>query len=327
MFGEEASTNATIRLHNHIWRLRKRLGASAVVTLPRGYRLDTDVVELDWLRFESLLAAAAATAEPAGAAGLLEEALALWRGEPFADVEEWEPARALAARLEELRRVAEEDHAAALIAAGRSARAASVLETLAMQEPLRERRWSLLMLALYRCARQADALRTYQRACDTLAEIGLDPGPDLHHLERAISVHDDALGIDPMPSTTAMTAPTIAPTVDDGELESTPRSNLPSPADSFVGRQRELIQLAEALTRTGWSPSSVWAGWGRRAWPSRPPPAPTGVRRRELVGRSRGGPCRYGRGPDRGRRDRGPVRARRSHVGCHWPSGAAVSTR
>ena len=230
VFGEEASTNATIRLHDHIWRLRKRLGASAVVTLPRGYRLDTDVVELDWLRFEGLLAAASATAEPAAAAGLLEEALGLWRGEPFTEVEEWEPARALAARLEELRRVAEEDHAAALIAAGRSASAVSVLETLAMQEPLRERRWSLLMLALYRCARQADALRTYQRACDALAEIGLDPGPDLRHLERAISVHDDSLGIDPMPSTTAMAAPTTtAPAVDEGRAGKQPTVEPPQP--------------------------------------------------------------------------------------------------
>ena len=69
----------------------------------RGYRLDTNVVELDWLRFEGLLAAAGAAAEPAAAVGLFEEALALWQGEPFTDVEEWEPARALAARLEELR--------------------------------------------------------------------------------------------------------------------------------------------------------------------------------------------------------------------------------
>jgi len=82
--------------------------------------------------------------------------------------------------------------AAALIAAGRSADAVSALEAMAMQEPLRERRWSLLMLALYRCHRQADALRTYQRACEALAEIGLEPGPELRHLERAISVRDDA---------------------------------------------------------------------------------------------------------------------------------------
>ena len=61
VFGEEGSTSATIRLHNHISRLRKRLGPSTVVTVPRGYRLDTDVVELDWLRFESSSAAASDT--------------------------------------------------------------------------------------------------------------------------------------------------------------------------------------------------------------------------------------------------------------------------
>lgn len=248
MFGEERSTSATIRLQNHISRLRKRLGASTVVTVPRGYRLDTDVVELDWLRFEGLLAAASGASDAAVAATLFEEALGLWQGEPFTDVEEWEPAHALATRLEELRRVAQEDYAAAHMAAGRSASAVSVLETLATQEPLRERRWSLLMLALYRCARQADALRTYQRACDALAEIGLEPGPDLRQLERAISVHDVSLGVDALSSVTAMSAPTTtAPVVDEAEPASTRRSNLPSPADSFVGRQRELIQLADAL--------------------------------------------------------------------------------
>ena len=113
------------------------------------------------------------------------------------------------------------------------------------------------------------------RACDALAEIGLDPGPDLRHLERAISVHDDSLGIDPMPSTTAMVAPkTAAPAVDDGELGRTARSNLPSPADSFVGRQRELIQLADALTAHRLVTIVGVGGMGKSAWLSKPPPEP-----------------------------------------------------
>ena len=91
----------------------------------------------------------------------------------------------------------------------------------------------------------------YQRACDALAEIGLEPGPELRQLERAISVHDDSLRIDPVPSTTAMSIPTTGtgPAVGESEPATSRRTNLPSPADSFFGRERELAQLAGALVR------------------------------------------------------------------------------
>ncbi len=82
VFGEQSTTGATIRLQNHVSRLRKRLGAGAVVTVAPGYRLDVDVVELDWCRFEELIGAATGVllSDPVRAGELLEEALSLWRG-------------------------------------------------------------------------------------------------------------------------------------------------------------------------------------------------------------------------------------------------------
>ena len=198
VFGAEVPANATARLHDHVSRLRRRVGAATVVTVPGGYRLNVDDCELDWLRFEQLVAAAIAlpAAESSRADDLFGEALALWRGAPFAELEDWPPARMVAGELEELRRVALEEHAGSLVASGHSSEAVGALEGLVADEPLRERRWALLMLALYRCGRQAEALRAFQRARAALGELGLVPGPELRSLERDISVHAASLTID-----------------------------------------------------------------------------------------------------------------------------------
>jgi predicted ATPase/class 3 adenylate cyclase len=195
VFGDEIPTNADVRLRHHVSRLRRRVGSATVLTVPGGYRLNTEACEIDSLRFEKLVSTAIGlVAEESSRAGaLLGEALALWRGTPFADLEDWPPARMAASELDELRRVAEEERAGSLVASGRSNEAVGVLDTLVADEPLRERRWSLLMLALYRCGRQADALRAFQRARAALGELGLEPGRELRSLERDISVQDDSL--------------------------------------------------------------------------------------------------------------------------------------
>jgi predicted ATPase/DNA-binding SARP family transcriptional activator len=232
VFGEAVPDNARMRLQNHVSRLRKRLGGQAIATVAPGYRLEVEADALDWCHFEQLVIAAneLAPVEPGRAAETFEVALGLWRGNPFGDLEEWEPAQALAVRLQELRRVAEEERAGALVATGRAASVVGALETLVADEPLRERRWILLMTALQRTGRQAEALRAFQRARRHLDELGLQPGPDLVTLERAIAVHDDSLWID------QVERPTTAP-----------RHNLPTALNSFVGRSAELAQISALL--------------------------------------------------------------------------------
>ncbi len=130
----------------------------------------------------------------------------------------------------------QDEFAAAELALGRCSEAVVQLEMLVAEDPLRERRWSLLMLALYRVGRQADALRAFQRARRVLAEeAGLSPGPELVDLQRRILDQDAALG-----GERAEWEPT-----QHGECG----SNLSNPADAFVGREREMEQVRSALTR------------------------------------------------------------------------------
>jgi DNA-binding SARP family transcriptional activator/pimeloyl-ACP methyl ester carboxylesterase len=190
-------------LQVHASSLRRRLAAapSPLEARPSGYVLKLDPGQLDTERFESLAAtgrAELASDQPARAAEALEAALAVWRGPALADVARDRLTEAEAARLEEARRAAEEDRVDAELAAGRSARAAELAEALAAAEPLRERRWGQLLLALYRCGRQAEALRRFVAVRDLLREeLGVDPGPALQDLHRRVLAHDPALAHPP----------------------------------------------------------------------------------------------------------------------------------
>ena len=190
VFGDDHVDGATIRLQNHVSRLRKRLGGRTIVTAPAGYRLDTLAVAVDWLRFEELVSRAGEVPDADEAVALRVEALSLWRGTPFSDVENWPAVQPLVISLEESRRAAEEELAAGLLASGRAGEAIARLEALVLEEPLRERRWALLLRALAAAGRTAEALRAYQQAHRALAEIGLEPGPELRELERAVAGGD-----------------------------------------------------------------------------------------------------------------------------------------
>ena len=132
--------------------------------------------------------------EPAAAAQTLREALALWRGPPFADLAYQPFAQAEIARLEELRLAALEQRIDADLADGRHAALVGELERLVAEHPLRERLRGQLMLALYRSGRQAEALDAYRTARRELSEeLGLEPGEELKRLEQAILRHDPAL--------------------------------------------------------------------------------------------------------------------------------------
>ena len=169
-----------------------------IETRPGGYRLDAPDDAIDSRRFETLIRlgrTAARDGTPARAAAALEEALGMWRGQPFSELAGWDPAEGEAARLTELHRVATEDFIDAELACGRHVTDVADLEAMVAAEPFRERRWAMLMLALYRCGQQADALRTYQRARTVLAELGIEPGPDLRDMERAVIAQDASLGV------------------------------------------------------------------------------------------------------------------------------------
>lgn len=184
-------------LQNYISQLRKALGADVLVTRGPGYLLDVDPDAIDSVCFERLVERGRAALEDGdahGAATLVAEGLGLWRGPALADVAGEPFARPEISRLEELRAVALELGLEADIAGGRHRAAVAAIEAAVADHPFRERLWWLLMLALYRSGRQAEALRAYQRARTALSELGLDPGGELRDLETAILDQRDDLG-------------------------------------------------------------------------------------------------------------------------------------
>lgn len=180
-----------------IHRLRRVIGAEFIETTPQGYRLTLPGDEIDIRRFERLLRRGRellAQSEPDDAARALADALALWRGRPVPDLHGWEPGRVEAERLTELRLDAQEYQVDAEIRAGRHADVLARAKTLVAEAPLRERRWWLLALAQYRAGRQSEALHTLRQARAMLvADLGLDPGPELARLESDILRQDPSL--------------------------------------------------------------------------------------------------------------------------------------
>jgi DNA-binding SARP family transcriptional activator len=200
LWGERPPASAAKSVQIHISRLRKELGTERIETAGRGYLLRIAAAELDLTRFHELLEDAA-RGDAAGAARLLREALALWRGPPLADLA-YEPfAQTEIARLEELRVATLEARIDADLAAGRHGVLVGELEALVAAHPLREGLRGQLMLALYRSGRQAEALAAYRAARARLAdELGLEPGEPLRRLEQAILRQDPSLAPAPTPA-------------------------------------------------------------------------------------------------------------------------------
>ena len=194
----ESPRAADHALQMHVSRLRRTLASAGadqpIATRPGGYRLSHDPDSVDLRRFESQLRDARAlleAREPAQAVEHLRSALKLWRGEPLVGVPLGPSLSAEAARLDELRLAAVEDRIEAELELGRHDGLVGELEALVRRYPARERLRRLLMLALYRSGRQADALAAYQDARRTLVEeLGIEPGEPLRDLERRILLHD-----------------------------------------------------------------------------------------------------------------------------------------
>jgi predicted ATPase/DNA-binding SARP family transcriptional activator len=286
LWGDGPPTNAVNALHLLVSYLRKALGGDlAIETTAGGYRLVVPADRLDMTRFEELVRSAGkADVPPARRLALVTEALGLWRGPALSEAADDAFAQGDISRLEELRLLAWEMRAEALVALGRYAEALPELSQLVREHPFRERLLGHLARALYRSGRQADALAALDTARVTLAdELGLDLAPELQELAQRILRQDPALDApvaasDPVPVPRAVAPPA-------GEVPTprgtTPATGVPVPLTSLVGRENQLAAVAGLLergrvvtltgpggagkTRLGaesarrWGPSVAWA--------------------------------------------------------------------
>ena len=235
LWGESAPATVSKNLQTYVWRLRRALAVDGlVVTSAGGYmlRLEVGRDEYDVARFERLLdegRRALGMDQPERAERALREALALWRGSPLVDFAYEAFAQAEIARLEELRLTAVEERIGADLTLGGHAGLVAQLETLVAAHPLRERLRGQLMLALYRCGRQSEALEAYRDGRERLVdELGLEPGPELQQLEQAILRQSPQLAAPARPV-------------------SFRGRGLPALPNRTIGREDELAALAERL--------------------------------------------------------------------------------
>ena len=230
VFGEAPPREARNALQTYVTRLRQALGpaAAAVATRAPGYVLDVPGDAVDAERFAALLGRARVTEAPSAALALLDRALALWRGPAYAEFSS-AFARGEALRLQELRLAAEEDRAVLLLRLDRVAEATAALEAIAAREPWRERAIELLVTALARAGRSGHALAAFAGYRDRLREeLGLDPTRKLRRLEEQVL---------------RGTLEPVAPVRSGRDLRV--RAGR---ATSFVGRERELTLVREAVT-------------------------------------------------------------------------------
>jgi DNA-binding SARP family transcriptional activator/Flp pilus assembly protein TadD len=252
MWDGAPSAAAAATLRTHVMRLRRVLGPQAgarLITRYPGYLVDAGEEEVDLLRFASLCrqgGAAVRAGAWAEASATLGEALQLWRGEPLADIPSQILRRNEAPQLEQLRLQALEWRNEAQLHLGGHAELLPRLQSLAAEHPLRERFQSQLMLALYRCGRQADALAAYQHARRVLVdELGAEPGTELRKLHQQILAADAAL------------APRESARLDAGGTRPVVPRELPATVQHFAGRTAEMAELTGLLGRPEEPPGTV----------------------------------------------------------------------
>lgn len=210
----------------------------AIRTVAPGYRLELGIEHVDTLRFADLVAAAKADADDGRveeAVEKLQDALALWRGPAFDGIDS-ELVRRGATALDERRLAAVEDRLWLALRLGQHHRLVPELRALVSEHPLRERLHELLMMALYRSGRPAEALTAYRDARTILIdEIGVEPGQELRELERAILNRDPSLN-------------SVQPTAAEPS-EPVPKQ-MPATISDFTGRQDEVAEIVRIMTDT-----------------------------------------------------------------------------
>jgi predicted ATPase/DNA-binding SARP family transcriptional activator len=227
LWGDALPSDPVASLQSHVSRLRKQIGPAAtwIATTATGYRFDCPVDALDSVRFETLITQSRELSDqPAVALGILDRALALWRGRAYQEQDDQTIVAPEAARLEELRAEGCELRADCLLKLGRPAGAAAALQSLTVGHPFRERPVALLMRALAADGRHADALQAIERLRRLLdEELGLEPSPELRAIEAAILRHEEPLR-------------SVVPTIG-------------LPGNSFVGRDAEVAKTTWLLER------------------------------------------------------------------------------
>ena len=193
LWGESPPQTAAKNVQGYVARLRRTLGDGVLVTRAPGYALQLGDDAIDAARFQAVVEQARHDG-PAAASDRLRGALRLWRGQPLADFAYESFAQDEIRRLEDLHLAALEDRIEADLALGRHRDVLPELESLVAAHPVRERLQSQLLVALYRCGRQVDALEAYRTARRRFVdELGVEPGPELQALERKILEHDPSL--------------------------------------------------------------------------------------------------------------------------------------
>ncbi|MFJ9241705.1 AfsR/SARP family transcriptional regulator [Streptomyces sp. NPDC101776] len=258
VWDEQAPATAGALVATHVSAVRRALAqvtdAAVVRTRPPGYVVDLEPSQIDARRFEDLLAAgraAAAAGRLEEAADLLPEALALWRGQEALEGLGQSFARIEAARLAELRLVAQEESFGLHLDLGRADRTIAPLLAHVAAHPLRERPRGQLMTALVRTGRVSDALRTYREGRTILREeLGIDPGPELRALHQAALTNDTQVpGIARPPR--AGREPSEPPKPPPGGTPARRAwpapSHLPPDIADFVGRSEQIAWAASLV--------------------------------------------------------------------------------
>jgi DNA-binding SARP family transcriptional activator len=205
LWGDDSPRTAVKVIQTYVSALRRKMGKELIQTVGDGYCLAVPPDAVDAGRFKRLRRAGEDALEqndPTRAVACFTEALALWRGDPLADLAHQRVGETEIRRLKDLRRSGEEDLFEARLQLGQHASLVAELEAAVADQPLRERRWEQLMLALYRAGRQADALRAYQRLRTTLQDqFAIDPREETRTLELSILNQDPGLQwVPPSPS-------------------------------------------------------------------------------------------------------------------------------
>jgi DNA-binding SARP family transcriptional activator/tetratricopeptide (TPR) repeat protein len=239
IWGMDAPPTAVNTLQAHVSYLRTVLGSKTAIRTRRpGYLLDLGGDPSDAHAAERLLQQGTSSADPALGARHLRAALALWRGQPLADVTGLAWLEEQAVRLDLLHLQVKRALAEARLAAGEHAALVPELEDMVAESPLDEHVHGQLMLALYRCGRQADALTVFRRLRILLADqLGIDPSPVLQDLQMAILRQDAELAVPARPSASTAARPVPVP------------AQLPSAVPGFAGRAAELASLNAALAQ------------------------------------------------------------------------------
>lgn len=246
LWGDDPPRTASHSIQIYVSDLRKAMepmaGRRLIHTRPPGYQLDAPPESVDARRFEALIAEGSShlhAGERDAAIAALRSALGLWRGPALSDFAYEEFAQPYVRRFHDLHLDAVEALASAELEAAQASRVVPLLEAAIREDPLRERSRELLMIALYRTGRHAEALRTFDRLRELLVEeLGLEPSPALQRLRDRVLLHDPELLAD-----VRREPPRTAPRNPYKGLEAFGEDD----ADDFFGREALVGSLLDAI--------------------------------------------------------------------------------